>query len=152
MLSRVPPEPIKLKVFLIKVLSGRSPVPGAPPDSPGDPTKGGRTITPRDIHGAVCYRKKPKNKGVKRKLRCFDPESNKWISKADKAVLPQESINIDDDDEEEEEGEPVPDTVHKPLDGGRKDDDKDDSGGPGEEARIMGGPDEGAGAIPQGVA
>ena len=67
-------------------------------------------------------------------------------------MLPKEAINIDVDDEEEEEGEPVPDPVHKPLDGGKKDDDKDDSGGPGEEARIMGGPDEGAGVTPQAAA
>ena len=64
-------------------------------------------------------------------------------------MLPKEAINIDvDDEEEEEEGEPNPDPVHKSLDGGKKDDDKDDSGGPGEGAR-MGGADEGAGVMPQ---
>ena len=64
-------------------------------------------------------------------------------------MLPKEAINIDvDDEEEEEEGQPIPDPVHKPLDGGKKDDDKDDSGGPGEGAR-MGGADEGAGVMPQ---
>ena len=88
-----------------------------------------------------------KTEEQRRQAQASVPASNKWISKADKAVLPEEILNIDFDDEEEEGEDPDP--AHEPLDGGKKDDeDKDDSGGAGKEAR-MGGADEGAGVIPQ---